>query len=123
MIRAWRSSAAVVGFLSVAAGAIVAHLAAGDRTAELLRTGALCGLVHAAALTAVTAMVKTSDRPSLALITAGWGFAVGTLLFFSISLFGLALTGITQLGLVTPVGGASLLGGWAALGLEALRRR
>jgi uncharacterized membrane protein YgdD (TMEM256/DUF423 family) len=53
---------------------------------------------------------------------AGWGFAAGVLLF-SFSLFGLALTGIERLGLVTPLGGGGLLIGWAALGLYALQRR
>jgi uncharacterized membrane protein YgdD (TMEM256/DUF423 family) len=122
MIRAWLCAAAVAGFLSVAAGAIAAHLAAGDRTAELLRTGAFYGLVHAAALTAIVAMVNAGDRPGLALIIAGWAFALGALLF-SLSLFGLALTGIAPFGWVTPFGGVGLLIGWAALGLYAFRRR
>jgi hypothetical protein len=42
------------------------------------------------------------------------------MLLFSFSLFGLALTGITWLGIVTPFGGACLLIGWAALGAYAL---
>ena len=41
MIRAWLIAAAVGGFLSVAAGAAAAHLPAGERAAELLRTGGI----------------------------------------------------------------------------------
>jgi hypothetical protein len=67
MIRAWLIAAAVAGFLSVAAGAAAAHLPAGERGAELLRTGALYGMVHAAALTAVMAMAQFRDRLGLAL--------------------------------------------------------
>jgi uncharacterized membrane protein YgdD (TMEM256/DUF423 family) len=121
MIRTWLAAAAIGGFLSVAASAIAAHLAAGDRTAELLRTGALYGLVHGAALVAVVAMAQARAPPGITLVTAGWSFAAGTLLF-SLSLFTLALTGIAAFGWITPFGGAGLLIGWAALGLHALQR-
>jgi uncharacterized membrane protein YgdD (TMEM256/DUF423 family) len=121
MIRAWLIAAALGGFLSVVAGAAAAHLPAGERSAELLRTGALYGMVHAAALIAVTAMAQSRGRPGLALTIAGWGFAAGTLLF-SNSLFAAALTGSGWLGIITPFGGAGLFVGWAALGIHAFRR-
>ena len=123
MIRAWLAAAAIGGFLSVAAGAVAAHLAAGDaRAAELLRTGALYGMVHAAALLALTAMAERRDRPGLLLNVAGWSFVVGIVLF-SFSLFALALSGIAQFARITPFGGVGLLVGWAALGCHAMRRR
>ena len=119
MTRAWLVVAAVGGFLSVAAGAVAAHLAGGDaRAAELLRTGALYGMVHSAALVGLSALGRP---PSPFLAVAGWGFAAGILLF-SLSLFAVALTGIAGFGLVTPFGGVGFLIGWAALGLWALRR-
>src|ERR1700719_902104 len=77
MIRAWLIAAALGGVLSVAAGAAAAHLPAGERGAELLRTGALYGMVHGAALIAVTAMARSRDRLGLPLTIAGWGFAAG----------------------------------------------
>ena len=86
MTRSWLAAAAVGGFLSVTAGTVAAHLATGDRTAELLRTGALYGMVHAAALIAVTALAEARARPDLALIISGYGFAAG-LVLFSLSLF------------------------------------
>lgn len=122
MIRAWLITAGVGGFLSVAAGAAAAHLPAGERAAELLRTGALYGMVHAAALVAVTALVQSHGRLGLALTTAGWSFAAGMLLF-SLSLFALALSGREWLGIITPFGGVGLLVGWAALALHAFSRR
>jgi uncharacterized membrane protein YgdD (TMEM256/DUF423 family) len=122
MIRVWLVAAGVGGFLSVAAGATAVHLATGERAAELLRSGALYGIVHAAALIAVTAIAEARGRLGLALTIAGWSFAVGMLLF-SLSLFALALTGREWLGLITPFGGAGLLVGWAALALHAFSRR
>jgi uncharacterized membrane protein YgdD (TMEM256/DUF423 family) len=122
MIRTWLGAAALGGFLSVAAGAVAAHLAGGDAPAAgLLRTGALYGMVHAAALLAVAAMAGRTDRPGLLLIIAGWSFVAGIFLF-SFSLFALALSGDGWLALVTPFGGTGLLIGWAAVGLHAVRR-
>jgi uncharacterized membrane protein YgdD (TMEM256/DUF423 family) len=121
MIRAWLIAAAISGFLSVVAGAVAAHLDAGDRAAGLLRTGTLYGMIHAAALVGVAAVAGVHGGPTRGLITAGWCFAGGTILF-SLSLFGLALTGIEWLGLVTPFGGIGLLLGWAALALHAFDR-
>ncbi len=45
---------------------------------------------------------------------AGWGFCAGTLLF-SGALYIMGMTGLRALGMVVPVGGILLLGGWAAL--------
>ena len=121
MTRVWLAVAAIGGFLSVAAGAAAAHLTAGDaRAGELLRTGALYGMIHAAALIGVAAMAER--RPNLPIAVAGWGFAIG-IPMFSLSLFALALTGIARFGLVTPFGGGAFLIGWAALGLSAVRRK
>jgi uncharacterized membrane protein YgdD (TMEM256/DUF423 family) len=122
MIRVWLAAAAIGGFLSVAAGAVAAHLAGAAQAAELLRTGALYGMVHAAALLAVVAIGSRSDRPNLLLAIAGWGFVAGICLF-SLSLFALAVTRLAWFARVTPFGGTALLIGWAALGLSALRRR
>jgi uncharacterized membrane protein YgdD (TMEM256/DUF423 family) len=121
MIRIWLAAASVVGFMSVVAGAIGAHIATGGRSVELLRTGALFGIAHAATLVAIVAMIEARDAPAPALIVAGWTFTCGILLF-SLSLFALALTGIEPLGVATPFGGLGLLIGWAAFGVHALRR-
>jgi uncharacterized membrane protein YgdD (TMEM256/DUF423 family) len=44
-----------------------------------------------------------------------WSWAIG-ILFFSGSLYTMALTGWRLLGAVTPVGGVAFLIGWVALG-------
>jgi uncharacterized membrane protein YgdD (TMEM256/DUF423 family) len=122
MIRIWAIIAALGGLASVTAGAYAAHGGIGAATAELLRTGALYGMVHAAALLAVAAAAERRARLGLALALAGSAFAVGIVLF-SCSLFALALTGIRGFGRITPFGGVALMIGWAALLLRALVRR
>lgn len=119
MIRIWLAIAGLGGLASVVAGAFAAHLADDPKAAELLRTGALYGMVHAAALIATIALAQTRRRAAL---IAGWSFAAGIVLF-SGSLFALAADGPRWLGGVTPWGGVALIIGWAALGSLALRRR
>jgi uncharacterized membrane protein YgdD (TMEM256/DUF423 family) len=77
-------------------------------------------MVHAAALVGVAAMAERRERPGIALRVAGWAFAAG-LLLFSLSIDTLAATGLAAIGLATPLGGAALLAGWAALGIYAVR--
>ena len=45
---------------------------------------------------------------------AGYSFIIGTLIF-SGSLYILCLTGVTKLGMITPIGGVFLIAGWALL--------
>ena len=122
MIRVWLAVAGVGGLASVVAGALAAHLAADVRAAELLRTGALYGMVHAAALIAVIALAQGREPRRGAAAVAGWSFALGIVLF-SGSLFARVATEASWLGRVTPFGGGFLMLGWAALTVLAFRRR
>lgn len=122
MIRIWLAIAGLGGAASVVAGALAAHLADDPRAAELLRTGALYGMVHAAALIAVMALAQGREPRRGAAAVAGWSFAIGIVLF-SFSLFALAGGGERWLGWLTPFGGALLILGWLALAILALRRR
>ncbi len=119
MIRIWLAIAGLGGAASVIAGALAAHLADDPRAAGLLRTGALYGMVHAAALIALIALAQ--GRRGAAGV-AGWSFAAGIVLS-SGSLFALAAGAPRWLGVVTPFGGVALIVGWAALAVLALRRR
>jgi uncharacterized membrane protein YgdD (TMEM256/DUF423 family) len=122
MIRVWLAIAGLGGLASVIAGALAAHLGADGRAAELLRTGALYGMVHAAALIAVIGLAQGREPRRGAAAVAGWSFALGIVLF-SGSLFALAAAEARWLGWVTPFGGVALILGWAALGVLAFRRR
>lgn len=122
MIRLWLAVAGLGGLASVAAGALAAHGAFDPQSATLLRTGAIYGMVHAAALLALTAAAERRERLGAALILAGSAFAVGIVLF-SFSLFAVALTGIQRFAIATPFGGTALMIGWAALALRAVTPR
>jgi glycosyltransferase involved in cell wall biosynthesis/uncharacterized membrane protein YgdD (TMEM256/DUF423 family) len=122
MISLWIAIAGLGGVASVVAGTIAAHLTGDPRAAELLRTGALYGMVHAAALIALMALAQGREPRRGAAAVAGWSFAAGIVLF-SGSLFALAASEARWLGWVTPFGGAALILGWAALLVLGFRRR
>jgi len=71
MIRMWLAVAGLGGLASVAAGALAAHLAAEPRAAELLRSGAIYGMVHAVALIAVIALAQGREPRRGAAAVAG----------------------------------------------------
>jgi len=122
MIPIWLAVAGFGGLVSVLAGAVAAHVAGDPRMAELLRTGALYGMVHATALLAVMALAQGREPRRGAAAVAGTSFAAGIVLF-SGSLFALALGAPSWIGWVAPWGGGALMLGWAALAVLAFRRR
>ena len=121
MDRTFLLLSSLLGFLGVACGAFGAH-ALRDRLEPAMlsayQTGVLYHLIHALALAAVA--LALGRWPGTATTTAGWLFLAGIVLF-SGSLYVMALTGITRLGIVTPFGGLCFLGGWAALAIAAWR--
>src|SRR2546425_2457786 len=123
MMRLWLAIAGLGGVASIVAGTIAAHLAGEDpRAAELLRTGALYGMVHAAALIALIALAQGREPRRGAAAVAGWSFAAGIVLF-SGSLFALAASEARWLGWGTPFGGVAPILGWAGLFGLGFRRR
>jgi uncharacterized membrane protein YgdD (TMEM256/DUF423 family) len=122
MIRLWLAVAGLGGVASVIAGALAAHLTDEPTAASLLRTGALYGMVHAAALIAVIGLAQGREPRRGAAALAGLCFALGIVLF-SGSLFALAAGGAHWWSWVTPFGGAAFILGWAALAALAWRRR
>jgi uncharacterized membrane protein YgdD (TMEM256/DUF423 family) len=122
MIRLWLAVAGLGGFASLVAGTLAAHLADDPRTAELLRTGGLYGMVHAAALLGLMGLAQGREPRRGAAVVAGWSFAFGIVLF-SGSMFLLAAGAPRRLGWVAAAGGLALMLGWAAIASLALRRR
>lgn len=121
MVRAFLLLAALFGFSGVALGAFAAHGLKSRLSAEYLavfQTGVHYQLIHALALLAVALLAL--QLPGRLLTAAGALFVLGILLF-SGSLYGLTLSGIGKLGIVTPLGGLAFLAGWACLGLVAWR--
>jgi uncharacterized membrane protein YgdD (TMEM256/DUF423 family) len=111
--------AAFAGFTGVTLGAFGAHGLRDRISPDMLtiyQTGVQYHLIHAVALLAAAALApRTAGRLVPA---AGWLFALG-IIVFSGSLYVMSLTGMTRLGMVTPLGGLAFLAGWALLALAA----
>ena len=107
------------GFVSVAAGAFGAHGLKRRLSEHMLahwETAARYQMSHALALLAVGALAASRGASVSA---AGWSFTAGIAVFCG-SLYALALTGVTRLGMVTPLGGVAMLAGWLLLMRAAL---
>lgn len=115
----WIKIAGVMGFLGVALGAFGAHGLKQKVTPELLavfNTGVLYHLIHGVALFALALFGSATGRP----VTWPAALWLAGIVLFSGSLYLLALTGVKQLGAVTPLGGLCFLSGWV---LVAIRLR
>jgi uncharacterized membrane protein YgdD (TMEM256/DUF423 family) len=110
----------LAGFLAVALGAFGAHGLRGRLSPDMLavfETGVRYHMYHALAIVA-TALIMGRSGGRLA-VAAGWLFTAGIVLF-SGSLYALAVTGITILGAITPIGGVAFLLGWACLAFAVI---
>jgi uncharacterized membrane protein YgdD (TMEM256/DUF423 family) len=106
--------AAISGLVAVAAGAFGAHGLADPQARDWVRTGASYQLIHAVASLAVLSLGLR--RPNLVA-----GLFLGGGLVFASTLYAMALGAPHWLGAITPLGGLSLLGGWASLAWQAYR--
>jgi uncharacterized membrane protein YgdD (TMEM256/DUF423 family) len=121
MQRIFFSLGAGFALLSVATGAFAAHALKARLSTEMLamfEIGARYQMYHALGLIAVA--WAFSQWNSQLILAAGWLFVIG-IAIFSGSLYVLSLTGIRQLGAITPIGGLALIVGWFCLVLAALR--
>lgn len=117
MVRIFISLAAILGGLSVAAGAFATHALRArlsDRAIEIFETAARYQMYHAIALLIVALLLSRSEFAQPALVATGWAFIVG-IIIFSGSLYALSLTDIKTLGAITPLGGAAFIIGWLCL--------
>jgi uncharacterized membrane protein YgdD (TMEM256/DUF423 family) len=106
--------AGVLGLLGVAAGAFGAHALAERLDPEQLEwwnTAARYQQIHAVALLAVAGLAGPWTRSRQWSVVA---FTMG-IVFFSGTLFAMALGAPRWFGAVTPVGGLALIGGWLAI--------
>jgi uncharacterized membrane protein YgdD (TMEM256/DUF423 family) len=131
--RTFFLAGALAGLVGVAFGAFGAHGLRGRLSPEMLavfETGVRYQMYHALALMLTSALSTLSTRstlstisgrvvPGRAIAAAGWLFLAGIVLF-SGSLYLLAVTGITVLGAITPIGGVAFLLGWACLAIAML---
>jgi len=111
---------AVAAFLAVALGAFGAHGLRARLSPEMMavfQTGVQYHMYHALALILVSGIMGRMG--GWLIQSAGWCFAAG-IVFFSGSLYLLAVTGVTVLGAITPIGGLFFLIGWALLAFAAI---
>jgi len=119
--RLFLSLGAVMGGVAVAAGAFASHALGArltERALEIFETGARYQMYHALALLVVGLWLNQAEMGRSLLITAGFAYLVGILLF-SGSLYALSLSGIKVLGAITPLGGVAFLVGWGCLAIAA----
>ena len=112
-------AAGVLGLTGVALGAFGAHGLRGmlepAGRLETWKTAVFYQLLHAVALLALSGWSDPAARK------IGWCWIIGAL-FFSGSLYGLALGGPKILGPITPLGGVAFLAGWAGVAASAWKR-
>lgn len=121
MTQIFLSLAAILGGLSVAAGAFGSHALRekiSERSLEIFDIGARYQMYHALALLVVALLLSRIESPPLILLASGWLFIIG-ITIFSGSLYALSLSGVKSLGAIAPIGGAALLAGWGALAFAA----
>lgn len=102
---------AVNAFISVALGAFGAHGLEGrisDHYLGIWETAVQYQMFHAAGLIAIGILIGLTGVPMNA---AGWLMFAG-IIFFSGSLYVLAVSGISVLGAITPIGGVLFLAAW-----------
>ncbi|HAJ59038.1 MAG TPA: DUF423 domain-containing protein, partial [Cyanobacteria bacterium UBA8543] len=108
---------AILGGLSVAAGAFGAHALRqklSERAIEIFQTGVHYQMYHALALLLVGLLLSRAEVAQSTLVAAGFSFIIGVAIF-SGSLYALSLTNIKWLGAITPVGGVAFMVGWGCL--------
>lgn len=111
-------------FLSVALGAFGAHGLEGriaDRLLEVYKTGVHYHMIHGLGLLGIGILGERGIAGMKQLKLAGWFHQFG-ILFFSFSLYALAMTGIGWLGAITPIGGVCFLIGWVLLAIAAAKK-
>jgi len=106
----------LIGVILGAFGAHALHQALADRqTLAVWQTAVSYHLLHSVALLALAGGWEAVARRSVRLAAAVAWCWTGGVVFFSGSLYGLALGAPRVLGPVTPVGGLLFLAGWGLL--------
>jgi uncharacterized membrane protein YgdD (TMEM256/DUF423 family) len=121
MTQVLMTIAALLGGLSVAAGAFASHALRqqlSDRALEIFETAARYQMYHALALLLVASLLSRSESDQPLLIATGFAFISGTVIFCG-SLYTLSLTDIKWLGAIAPLGGVAFLVGWGCLAIAA----
>jgi uncharacterized membrane protein YgdD (TMEM256/DUF423 family) len=130
--KTWLVSGALLAGIAVAAGSYSAHgledrlKEAGRSEEDLARdlenfdTATRYEMTHALAILVVGAVGMV--RPAVRWHLAGWCFLLG-IVFFSGTLYLIVFTGVKDLSVIVPAGGAAFLVGWLVLAVGAAMLR
>lgn len=122
MMKAFIILGAINGFLAVALGAFGAHglePRLTERMMDVWEKGVDYQMFHTMGLF-IVAFATNKWSGSSAIKWSGIMMFIGIILF-SGSLYALSTTGITKLGMITPLGGVSFLAGWILLAVAAAK--
>ncbi|MBV9743025.1 MAG: DUF423 domain-containing protein [Acidobacteriia bacterium] len=121
----WPAVGAVLMALAVAMGAFGAH-ALRPHLDEYARSvydkAVFYHFVHALGILLVAALARAQALSTVGQARVSWFLLVG-IVFFSGSLYALAISGVRVLGAITPVGGLAFIIGWIWLAVETVRYR
>ncbi|RKN85673.1 DUF423 domain-containing protein [Paenibacillus ginsengarvi] len=123
MLRKYVSWGAIAMLLAVAIGAFGAHGLKDKIDANMLaayETGVQYHIAHALGLILIGLAADKLGESKLAARAAV--FLLAGIVLFSGSLYVMAVTGISKLGIITPFGGVSLMIGWAFLAASVRKR-
>lgn len=84
MTQIFLSVAAILGGLSVAAGAFASHALRekiSERSLEIFETGARYQMYHALALFLVAILISRTEFPQPTLVASAWLFVIGIAIF------------------------------------------
>lgn len=122
--RKWICTGALLGFLSVVAGAAGTHWMETfliEKYEDTFQTAVKFHMVHSVALIAV-ALVVEKHKSWIIYPASLWLLLAGVIIFCG-SLYALVLTQIWVFGVTAPVGGICLLLGWLALAVGSMRSK
>lgn len=120
MLNKFIATGAVVALLAVAIGAFGAHMLEERISADALdiyRTGVQYHMFHALGILLIAALGDRLPSRKAAL----WAvrlLLIGIVLF-SGSLYVLAISGVSALGAITPLGGVAFIAGWISLAIAS----
>jgi uncharacterized membrane protein YgdD (TMEM256/DUF423 family) len=77
--------------------------------------------VHALGILLVALLARVNAISATGAARAAWLLFFG-IIFFSGSLYALAISGVRALGAITPIGGVAFIAGWLVLAWEAVRK-
>ena len=119
----WTATAAITLAFAVIFGAFGAHGLRDSLDAYSLgvyEKAVFYHFIHALGLLAIPILIKTGLVAEKAGRWAAWCLLIG-IVFFSGSLYALAITRVSMLGAITPIGGVAFIAGWMILAWSAHR--